>query len=256
MNRIGWLFVGKVFLGAPKKAATYHRVRRSRISTDHSRGYKMTRAIIAGVILVLLQGCSIFTQPKANPVIEDRVNNWLGAKKVGVLATTPERRVVIVKMPENMFCAEPPADAADNVSAALTAIAEGSAKGQVTDVQLGYAQTLATSVKQLFQRSQGVQLYRDGTFMLCNAYLNGAINPEEFLKRHEKLLETVAPLIMEEIPELHKQKAVDSTVLPVTPEAPDVKSQLKQSDGKSEETGKGEKTHGEEIEEEIGVGPS
>lgn len=197
----------------------------------------MTRAIIAGVVLVLVQGCSIFTQPKANPVIEDRIHNWWGIEKVGVLATTPERRVVIVKMPENRFCAEPSADAADNVSAALTAVAEASAQGRVTDAQLGFAQTLATSVKQLFQRSQGVQLYRDGTFMLCNAYLNGAITQEQFLKRHERLLETVAPLIDKEIPYIHKLKH-DPTGSPVPPEPPEVKFPPKPAAGKPEDSKK------------------
>jgi hypothetical protein len=194
---------------------------------------KMKRAIIAGVVLALLQGvqgCSTFTQPKANPVIEDRVTNWGGPGKVGILATTPERRVVIVKMPDNKFCAEPSADAADNVSAALTAVAEASAQGRVTEAQLGFAQTLATSVKQLFIRSQGIQLYRDGTFMLCNAYLNGSITEEQFLKRHERLLEIVAPLIDKEIPHIHKMRA-DANVSPVSSSA-EIKSSLKPLDGK------------------------
>jgi len=197
----------------------------------------VTRAIIASVVLALVQGCSIFTQPKANPVLEDRVHDWWGRSKVGILATTPERRVVIVKMPENRFCAEPPADAADNVSAALTAVAQASDQGRVTEGQLGIAQALATSVKQLFQRSQGVQLYRDGTFMLCNAYLNGAITQDQFLKKHEKLLETVAPLIDKEIPELHRHKSDEAQQeAPALSEQPQPRFPPKSADGAPEET--------------------
>jgi hypothetical protein len=199
---------------------------------------KMTRLIMAGVVLLLIQGCSIFTQPKANPVIEDRISDW-GKEKIGVLATTPERRIVIVKMPGSAFCAEPPADAAENVSAALTAVAEASAQGRVTDAQLSIAQTLATSVKQLFQRSQGVQLYRDGTFMLCNAYLNGAITKEQFLQRHERLLEIVAPLIAQEIPEIHKVKPEEKpdTNTPV-PQSASINPPTKPVVVKPEEAGK------------------
>ena len=199
----------------------------------------MIRVLVAGVFLVLIQGCSVFSQPKAKPVIEERVTDW-GIKKVGVLATTPERRVVLVKMPGGQFCAEPSADAADNVSAALSAIAEASAKGTVSDVQLGFAQSLATTVKQLFVRSQGIQLYRDGSFVLCNAYLNQAISEDDFLKRHIELLRTVAPLIEHEIPHMHKIRP-DGIVLPVLPVV-ELKLSTKPAAGKPEEAGKNDKT--------------
>jgi hypothetical protein len=176
----------------------------------------MNRYFVFCFIAVCIQGCSYFTSPKAHPVIEDRVSQHEGKSTTGVLATTPERRVVLVKMPENKICAEPPADAADNLASSLSAIAEGSVQGKVTDAQLKFASTLATSVKQLFVRSQGIQLYRDGTFMLCIAFLNGAINKEEFLTRQQKLLETVAPLIEKEIPYLYQRK-YDVLGLPVAP---------------------------------------
>lgn len=199
----------------------------------------MVRTLIAGVALIVVQGCSTFTQPKANPVIEDRVTDagW-GKLKIGVLATTPERRVVIVKMPDNKFCAEPPADAADNLSAALTAVAQAPSPGKAGEAQLGLAQTLATTVKQLFRRSQGVQLYRDGTFALCNAYLNGAIGEKEFLERHTRLLEVVGPLIAAEIPEMYKAQAESQAEAkaPAAPASPEVKFPPKAAAGASSDT--------------------
>ncbi len=165
----------------------------------------MKHYIVLSLAMLTLQGCSAFTPPKAKPVIEDQVSEHSG-RTVGVLATTPERRVVLVKMPDHKFCAEPSADAADNISTALTAIAEASTTGKLSDAQLGFVQTLATSTKQLFVRSQGVQLYRDGTFVLCTAYLNGAINGPELIEKQQELLKAVVPLIAAEIPELHKIK--------------------------------------------------
>jgi hypothetical protein len=76
------------------------------------------------------------------------------------------------------------------------------------------AASIATVAKQLFYRSQGLQLYRDGMFSLCNAYLNGVVkNGEEFLKQQDKLLDVVKELIHEEIPHLANIKA-DTTGAP------------------------------------------
>lgn len=180
----------------------------------------MRHSILLAALLVLLNGCGAFSPPKAKPVIEDTIEGG-NSNRVGVLATTPERRVVIVKMPQNLFCAEPPADAAENVSAALAVIAEAAAKGNLSELQLGTATTLATTVKQLFQRSQGVQLYRDGSFMLCTAYLNGILSQSQFVERHTKLLDVVAPLIAAEIPHLHIRH-FDETTVPGTPAVPTV----------------------------------
>jgi hypothetical protein len=206
----------------------------------------MTRLIIAGITLLVVQGCSVFAQPKAQPVIEDRVTDagW-GKVKIGLLATTPERRMIVVKMPDNRFCAEPPADAADNVAAALSAAAKAKGTGKLTEGQVGAAQTLATSVKQLFKRTQGVQLYRDGTFMLCNAYLNGAITSAEFVTRHVALLEAASRLAEKEVAEMYKYlpAAEVAETAPTTPPAPDPLSSVRSSPAEqSAQSGEDEKT--------------
>jgi len=172
----------------------------------------MKQIIGACLVVLLFPGCSAFTAPKAKPVIEDRVSAH-SRKTIGVLATTPERRVFLVKMPDHKFCAEPPADAADNVAHALSAAAGASGKGNLGEAQAGFAQSLATSVKQLFVRTQGLQLYRDGNFLLCEAYLNGVItNPDEYMSRQHELLMVSKELIAKEIPELYKWKFDTSTV--------------------------------------------
>jgi hypothetical protein len=160
----------------------------------------------------LLQGCGAFTRPKLKPVIEDRISQHWG-QTVGVLATTPERRVFLVKMPSNQFCAEPSADAADNVAYALSAVAQAATEGKLADAQIGVGESLATSVRQLFQRTQGIQLYRDGNFMLCAGYVNGAISKEQYLTEHAKLLEVAARLIEKEI-EKRSQPTFDTQTLP------------------------------------------
>lgn len=166
----------------------------------------MIRAIVLCLSVALVQGCSAFTPPKLKPVIEDRISEH-DEKTVGVLATTPERRIVLVKMPEQLFCAEPSPDAADNVSHAISAALEASTTGKLSEAQIGVAQKVATSVRQLFQRSQGIQLYRDGNFMLCNSYLNGVIKDEaKYLAQQDKILQAAKELILAEITELSKLK--------------------------------------------------
>jgi hypothetical protein len=71
------------------------------------------------------------------------------------------------------------------------------------------------AIKQLFKRSQGVQFYRDGTFALCNLYLNGAIEPGAYLTELQELRKSAAHLIEAEIPYLEKI-TVDPIQVPVT----------------------------------------
>ncbi len=83
-----------------------------------------------------------------------------------------------------------------------------------------------------------------------HAYLNGAITQDQFLKRHETLLETVAPLIDKEIPELHKQKPDEAQQeAPALSEQPQPKFPPKSADGTAEETGEDGKTHAKPTED-------
>lgn len=158
--------------------------------------------IILVFMIMFLSGCGVswFVNPKQQPVIEDKVGDAGKGYKVGTLATTPERRVVIVDLDDGKFCAEPPADAGENLASSFAAALEGT-DGSI-ELKAELAKAFASSVKQLFQRSQGVQLYRDGMYSLCQAYLNGAILDDEFNKKQEELLKQSAYLIEKEIPYL------------------------------------------------------
>lgn len=149
----------------------------------------------------LAPGCSVFTPPKAKPVIEDRVSDW-GVKKIGVLATTAERRVVLVNMPEKKFCAEAPPDVGEAVSSSLGASLDAQGSGRITGLEAQLKQQLATSLLQLSHRSQGLELYRASTFFLCTLYLNGVISEADLAAKHDALLSKAVDLIKQEIPEI------------------------------------------------------
>jgi hypothetical protein len=63
-------------------------------------------------------------------------------------------------------------------------------------------ESFASVAKQLFVRSQGLQLYRDAAYNLCQAYMNHMISGEEYMQRHDALLKIAADLIGAQIPSM------------------------------------------------------
>lgn len=163
------------------------------------------KAIVTSAVCVSLSGCSYFTSPIEKPVIEDHSGH------LGTFATVAERRMVITKkVYENMsgeyayqskFCAEPPPDATQSIASVLTAAVKGSADGAKGNPQIAIevAKSLETTAKSLFQRSQGVQLFRDGVYNLCQANLNGAITDAQYEVLYRKLLNISSEIITEEV---------------------------------------------------------
>lgn len=171
-------------------------------------------ALMLGIIVAAMEGCALFSAPSWVPVVEDKVGSgqFIGEdKRVGTLATVAQRRLALIKFGDGRFCAEPPPDVADSVSASLSAaLSGGNGKINVTGEM---AHQFATAAKQIFYRSQGLQLYRDGMFSLCTAYLNKAITEEEFKQNHKDVLIIAADLIKTELP-LLKDIRADTAVLP------------------------------------------
>jgi len=181
--------------------------------------FKRIRILIVILCLSFFTGCATKYLSARPPVIEDKVG-----KVLGTLATAPDYRVVYVRYWKNendtrdvKICAEAPADAGAQFSqtfaSALTAQGEGAPL--TAEARTG----LAVAMKQLFIRSQGVQFYRDGSFALCNLYLNGngRVTEQEYLGELKALRSDAKELIDKEIQYLHKMKA-DEAKVPVAPE--------------------------------------
>lgn len=171
------------------------------------------RTLFVAFLLASLSGCALFTSPKEKPVIEDHATNWFNVKKMGVFSTTAERREVIIKFPDNTFCAEPPPDVAESLVSSLSLLAQGSVKDKSTSeatARLEATKTLATSIRSLFTRSQGAQFLRDGLFHLCQAYLNHAISEAEYVALYKELLTKSETLILKELPDLKDRRAEDA----------------------------------------------
>lgn len=172
----------------------------------------MNPLVATTLTAVLLQGCALFSTPPSKPIVEDKIgveDAKSTDKRIGTLATVAQRRLMVVKFSDGRFCAEPPPDAADNVSANLSAALAGGVQTPTSPSAHASAQAataLASIAKQIFYRTQGLQLYRDGMFSLCSAYLNGVMSPSEFKEKQMILLNIVKELIALEIPHMDKMK--------------------------------------------------
>lgn len=174
------------------------------------RGPSAQRARLALLAtLVALAACS----GHRPPVVEDKIGGNFGFnEELGTFAIAPDYSVAFVQLSNtehrmqgdsgNRFCAQAPADAASELSSAFSgAVKAASESGQTID--LSAAGQFASAIRQLFVRSQGVQLYRDGSFAVCNAYLNDALTKQQYNDQLEALRMTAQALIHEQIPYIH-----------------------------------------------------
>jgi hypothetical protein len=162
-----------------------------------------------------LTGCGVFSSPRESPVIEERVTDF-GLRKIGILATTAERRAVIVKVPERLLCAEPPPDVGEAVASAFSAYLEAKGSNLPVEAKGGVSSAFGTAITQLGYRTQGLQLFRDGSFFLCNMYMNGVIDPGQYQAMRKELFDASLALIKDEIPKLDelRKQPLGSAVAP------------------------------------------
>lgn len=167
--------------------------------------------VIAAGLIVALSGCGVssLVEPKTNPIIEDSVGGPYRNGPVATLATTPERRLLLVdnrrdKESFGNFCAEPPADVAESVSSSFQAALAGNLaqpSGQTVEASAELAKALATATQALAQRSQGVMIFRDGSYYLCSMYMNNILEKDDYIELWTALLYKSAEVTTKELAE-------------------------------------------------------
>jgi hypothetical protein len=180
--------------------------------------------LICGVLSIEGCGVSWFANPMEQPIIEDH------SRGITTFGTIPSRRMVIVKPEhgsnaENVFvCAEPSPDVSDNIASSLVAATSG--KGlplegtSAVEIAASISKSLATTAQFLFKRTQGMQLYRDGMYNLCQARMNKIISDKEFKAQSNVLLEQAVILINAEIPHLYTGSPSSTSSTSSTSSAP------------------------------------
>ena len=171
------------------------------------------RNLIALLSFIALTGCASHFTARP-PVIEDKVG-IKGKETVGTLATSPDYRVVYVRLHEDAkLCAEAPADAGAQFSSSFAAGLK-SPLGVEKEISAEARISLAVAMKQLFKRSQGIQLFRDASFALCNLYLNKGLKEDQYLDELKEIRKSAVFLIEKEIPFLDKV-TIDPIVVPIS----------------------------------------
>jgi hypothetical protein len=176
---------------------------------------KIDKFVASGFLLSALSGCSYFTPPMEKPIIEDHSHN----EKVTTFGMIPSRRMVIVKLQEKPgeppihICAEPSPDVSDNLASSLAMALSGKTPQDIT-LAASLSKSLATTAQHLFKRSQGLQLYRDGMYNLCQAWMNGIIDNTEYKAEVSSLTTEVATIIKLEIPKLYTSTTAPSSSSP------------------------------------------
>jgi hypothetical protein len=151
------------------------------------------RLVLVGIVCAILTACA----SERAPVQEEELFSWFGNLEYSYIATAPERRIVVFRFDDNLVCAEPPADAADQVASALAAGLKGEYQGIGADFK--FSNELATTVKQLGRRTQALQLYRDRVFNLCVMLLNGKISGSEYVAREQEAFQQSNTILQDEL---------------------------------------------------------
>lgn len=120
----------------------------------------------------IITGCSGTINSFYNrEVIEDDLSPSLfGDSKIGTLAVTAQRRLIIANIEDSTFCAEPPPETVSVVTDAIAAALTAEMRNQEFNAEL--AANFSKHVNQIYNRSQAVQIFRDYGFYRCVEGLN------------------------------------------------------------------------------------
>lgn len=139
-------------------------------------------------VCVLLNGCA--SSIKAfydRAVVEDSIND-----SITTVSLSADRRTVLVKTSgvfDGRFCAEPPPDVAQNFKSALKATLEGSGpEASGIKGKAAVDDNLDTQAVVLAERTVLLDVFRTGTYALCQYYMNGAMTGPELKQSFDNLV--------------------------------------------------------------------
>ena len=139
---------------------------------------------------IFLTGCSSSIKSFYDrAVVEDSVGD-----AVGTLSVTAARRVALVRLEgENRgkFCAEPPPDVSENISTTLDAVIKAKLAELPADVGVSIKDKLKVDAVVLAKRTALLDVYRTGTYSLCQLHLNGGTSDPVLMEQFNKLTQKV-----------------------------------------------------------------
>jgi hypothetical protein len=174
---------------------------------------KMPRKLVISPLLLSLSSCglSMTSSRETNPVIQGMLYDALIPGAVEYLAPTASRRLVLYKKKTDgtiMSCAEPPPDVGEAFAATVAGGAQlAAAKGDDTRIGASaqFLRLSATEIVALLYRTQGLQLYRDAQWSLCNDVLTGVVDPKDYSEQKAFIFNKTLDLIKVEIGNMQLQ---------------------------------------------------
>lgn len=124
---------------------------------------------------------------------EDRERENVAYRMTMTSSVTPADQYMFERYRAHHYCVEPSPDVSQEL---ITQLAAEFGQGG-----LGLSGQLdaESGIESLFRRSQGVQLFRDGLFALCQAHHNGAVGADEYGLFIASLIERTSYLIALEL---------------------------------------------------------
>lgn len=166
----------------------------------------MWKYFAAVLITSSLTACaSTFEAMGRDPVRVEKIS----ASDKDVIATvslSAEKRNVLISLSgdkKGFYCAEPPPEVAKSFDIDRTNILEG--EGQLTSdekakLKAELKEKTVEAITVLAQRTVLLDVYRTGTYSLCQFFVNGAINEDQLLSQFDKLSTSVINALSQPAP--------------------------------------------------------
>lgn len=140
---------------------------------------------------LLTSGCAALTQAiNADPTkIQNIRSNEKRGDVMGTVSLAAERRTVLVslnKENKGRFCAEPPPEVANQITAKSIGDLKVDVAGQ-GNAAANLQDTFDSTVIALSERTVLLDIYRTATYSLCQYHLNGAFSDGELAKQFSEI---------------------------------------------------------------------
>ena len=133
------------------------------------------KSIILVIATLTLAGCGAISSGLKTETETMRANKAGDKQEIGMFAIQANARVIIANVNEGRFCAEPPPETQTTESTSFRLMLEAALDSEEDTAKIEAFRAFSQGLRQLYKRSHTNQLYRDSSYYLCQAYLNGAL---------------------------------------------------------------------------------
>ncbi|MGY0216241.1 hypothetical protein ACWJJH_02510 [Endozoicomonadaceae bacterium StTr2] len=139
------------------------------------------KQLLITISALALTGCNLLSSGLKTESETMRASVSGDMQEIGMFATEANARVIIANVNEGRFCAEPSPETQSTESNSMRLMLEAAKDSRDDQVKLEAFRTYSQGLRQLYRRSHTNQLYRDSSYYLCQAYLNGALTDDDIV---------------------------------------------------------------------------